>query len=219
MRAAVIIPCYNEAATIARVVASVRGVCTPIVVDDAGTDGSGRLAAEAGAEVVRHERNRGYDGALQSGFERARAMGIGAVATFDADGQHDAGMLTRMLEPVLLGRVRLVIGVRPEFARLAEAAFGAYTRLRYGVADILCGMKAYDMGLFVEHGCFDSYGSVGTELALAALRSGVAFETVPVPVFARADAPRFGSTLRANMKILRAMALGMLRDAGAGGRP
>ncbi len=212
MKTAIVIPAYNEAQTIGRVVGSVKPFGLPIVVDDQSTDESGRLAAEAGADVVRHERNKGYDGALQSGFERAAELGMDAVVTFDADGQHDPAVLAEVVQALESGRADLVIGVRPRAARFSEALFGLYARLRFGVPDILCGLKGYRMRLYIEHGRFDGTGSVGTELALAALRKGARFVTVRAPIRPGRGGSRFGAALSANCRILRALALGVWAD-------
>lgn len=205
MKTAIVIPAYNEAATIAAVVRDVAGYGLPIVVDDQSTDETATLAEEAGATVVRRSANGGYDAALQSGFERADALGMDIVATFDADGQHVGEVLAKLLAPVRAGRVRLVLGTRPEAARMGEALFNYYTKWRYGVPDILCGMKGYAMTLYRQHGAFDTRASIGTELTLKALRTGEPFELLPVPIRPRQDTPRLGSVLRANKKILRAL--------------
>jgi len=209
LKVAVVIPAYNEAQTIASVIAGVRGHGLVIVVDDCSSDGTGDIAAKSGATVVQHAANRGYDGALQSGFEKAMELGIDAVVTFDADGQHDPAVLDQFIAPLAQGEVDLVIGIRPGTARIAEALFGLYTRLRFGVNDILCGLKAYRMTLYNAHGRFDGTRSIGTELALAGLAGGARWTTVAVPIHDRVDAPRFGSTLRANRRIFRAMLIGI----------
>ena len=215
MKAAIVIPAHNEAATIGGVVEAVSAFGTAIVVDDGSGDGTGDIARAAGAEVVRHEQNRGYDGALQSGFECADALGADVVVTFDADGQHDAAVLGRVLAPFARDEVMMVLGTRPRPARISERLFGLYGRLRYGVPDMLCGLKAYRRVLFLRHGRIDASRSIGTDLALAGLRGGVAFVTVPVPVQARLDAPRFGSTLTANWRILRALGLALRSELSA----
>lgn len=215
-----IIPAFNEAATIARVVAGLAPFGTVVVVDDGSGDATGAAAAAAGAEVVRLDPNRGYEGALEAGFARAAALGADVVVTFDGDGQFDPSVVAMMLGPIAEGRAALVLGVRARPARLSELLFGLYTRLRFGVPDILCGVKAYAMDLYRRHGRFDSGGSVGTELALAGLRRGAAFAMVPVAVTPRAGGgSRFGSDLRAELRILRAMARAIGADiAGALGR-
>ena len=87
------IPAFNEAATIARIVESVAIHGQPIVVDDCSEDETASLARSAGAVVVCHETNRGYDGALNSGFAEADRRGCSYVVTFDGDGQHPATLV------------------------------------------------------------------------------------------------------------------------------
>lgn len=202
--AAVVIPALNESATIVEVVKGVRGGALPIVVDDGSSDDTGALARAAGAHVVRHETSRGYEAALQSGFEAAAALGARCVATFDADGQFAPESLWEALAPVTAGTADLVIGIRPSPQRMAEALFGFYTRARFGVPDILCGLKAYSIDLFHLHGRFDGTHSVGTELALFGLRRRVRTVMIQVPVRPRRDRPRFDSSFRANRRIARA---------------
>jgi glycosyltransferase involved in cell wall biosynthesis len=205
LQVAIVIPAWNEEATIERVVRSVLPGRTVIVVNDCSNDATASIAEAAGAMVVNHAANKGYDGALQSGFERASELGMDVVVTFDADGQHDASILDEIIQPLARDQADIVIGVRPRTARIGEAVFGLYTRLRYGVGDILCGLKGYRIELYRRRGHFDSYGSIGTELALAALATGARVAVVPVPIHDREDQPRFGQGLRANGRILRAM--------------
>lgn len=205
MRVTTVIPAHNEAATIAGVVRSCMAHARVIVVDDGSSDITGDLAREAGAEVVRNHPGRGYDGALQSGFVRALELGFEAVITLDADGQHDPDLLPAFVEPLGSGRADLVLGVRPRPARFGEWLFCQWGRLSFNAPDLLCGMKGYRMQLFEEHGRFDGCRSVGTELAVWALRAGRSFALVPVPIRPRLDAPRFGNRLRANWRLLTAL--------------
>jgi glycosyltransferase involved in cell wall biosynthesis len=215
VRAAIVIPAYNEAATIERVVAELLPFGTPIVVDDCSDDDTALLASRAGAQVVRHTKNGGYEAALQSGFEAADRLGMEAVVTFDADGQHQAETVARVLELLQDGNA-LVLGCRSQSARFSEALFSLYTRLRHGVSDILCGLKGYRIGLFQDYGHFDYTRSVGTELALWALRQRVPHAFVPVTVRPRQEGEaRFGGALRANWRILRAMAAAVGADLQA----
>ncbi len=209
----ILLPAFNEAQTIAGVVANVSSYGLALVVDDGSTDRTGVFAEQAGAHVLRLCPNCGYEGALNAGFAEASRIGAGIVVTFDADGQFDAALLEQMLEPVRSGRVSLVLGQRPRSARLAEMLFSCYTRWRHGVRDILCGVKAYRIELFEQHGHFDRGKSVGTELALAAIKRGVEFATVDVPVRERTHGlSRFGIGWRANKRILEAMRLAIMAD-------
>lgn len=207
---AIVIPAFNEAATIGRVVESVSVYGQPIVVDDGSVDETASVARTAGAVVVSHKTNCGYDGALNSGFAEADRRGCSYVVTFDADGQHNAALIGRFIVHLKQGN-DLVLGIRPRHARLAERLFALYTRMRFGIRDPLCGMKGYRTSLYRELGRFDSYQSIGTELTLYGLRRKRPFIQLPVPISERNGTPRFAHLWNANYKILRAMVLSWMR--------
>jgi glycosyltransferase involved in cell wall biosynthesis len=209
---AIVIPAFNEAKTIGQVVGGVASLGTVIVVDDASSDETADNATNAGAIVVRHNTNAGYDGAIESGFAEADRLGATGVITFDADGQHDPSFLGAFVEALEGDVADLVIGIRPKAARWSEALFGGYTRMRYGVPDILCGMKGYRIELYLNNGRFDGSHSIGTELAMFGLRTHVRVLSLPVPVSPRADKPRFGSALRSNFVIAAALGRAIVAD-------
>ena len=212
MRAAIVIPALNEEATVARVVAAVAPFGSAVVVDDGSIDATGERAEAAGAVVVRHERNGGYDAALASGFQWASEHDYDAVVSIDADGQHDPTLLGRVLDPLAAAEVDMVLGIRAAPARVSERLFGMYTARRFGVPDVLCGVKAFRVATYRQHRAAMASSSIGTGLALACLRAGVRFGLVPVPIAPRADAPRVGSTLRANLLIGRALGRALVAD-------
>ena len=117
LRLSIIIPVYNEAATIDEVVRRVRALTLPlevIAVNDASTDGSGaaldRLAADRQLDRVIHQaQNQGKGAALRAGF--AAATGD-VVVVQDADLEYDPGDLPGLLEPLRLGKADAVYGSR-----------------------------------------------------------------------------------------------------------
>jgi glycosyltransferase involved in cell wall biosynthesis len=109
----IVIPAYNEEATVAQVVReAVRVSDAVVVVDDGSRDRTSVLASEAGAIVVRHAVNRGLGGALGTGIAAAVKLGADAVVTMDADGQHRAADAARVFERLGQGDVDFVIGSR-----------------------------------------------------------------------------------------------------------
>jgi glycosyltransferase involved in cell wall biosynthesis len=206
----IIIPALNEAQSIADVIAGARQFGTVVVVDDGSIDGTAAIARSAGADVVRHESNRGYDAALNSGFARAASLGCEAVVTLDADGQHDPLLLLQFVAALDQDAV-LVVGVRDRFQRIGERVFSWVARMRWHIRDPLCGMKGYRMELYRQLGHFDSYGSIGTELAIFAADHGLKIIEIPVLTRARAGVPRFGRRLVGNWRILRALLLSQFR--------
>ena len=214
MKAAIVIPAFNEADSIAAVVASVCVYGTPIVVDDGSSDDTALLASKAGAVVVRQEVNGGYDEALALGFARADEIGADAVVSIDADGQLDSAAIPRALEK--LKKADLVLGVRDSgAARYSEALFNLYSRARFGVPDILCGFKAFRMDRYRSQSQRAKEPSVYTAVALALLRRGVPYELVPVAVRPRADdVSRFGASWRGELRIFRALGRALMDDLG-----
>jgi glycosyltransferase involved in cell wall biosynthesis len=209
-RVGIVIPALNESATILGVVEAVGIYGVPIVVDDGSTDDTAELAKRAGAVVVSHDRNRGYDAALNSGFKKAAELGSEVIITVDADGQHDPSLLQKFIDQIDAG-IDVVVGIRSRRQRFAEHLFAWYAILRFGIKDPLCGMKAYRTAVYEALGHFDSYGSIGTELAIYAAKKGCRLGQIPFAVRERKDQSRFGRVLVGNYKIIRAIALSIWR--------
>ena len=207
-RLGIVIPALNEANTIGSVVTSAARYGVAIVVDDGSFDGTGAIAEAAGAVVVRHDGNRGYDQALNSGFARAAAAGCGWVITMDADGQHDPTVLQAFIEALESG-ADVVAGARDRRQRLGEHIFAWVAAIKWGIQDPLCGMKGYRIEVYNELGHFDSYDSIGTELAIYAAKTRKRILEVPVRTRDRVDVPRFGRRYSANVRILRALRRGI----------
>jgi len=116
-RVAVLIPAFNEEASIGQVLpripASVCGIETAVlVVDDGSRDRTGDIARAHGAAVARHVINRGGGAALRTGYRLMADSGALVVVTLDADGQHLPEEMSRLVAPVLDGEVDLAHGSR-----------------------------------------------------------------------------------------------------------
>ena len=203
---AIIIPAFNEEQTIKQTIKSVLHYGIVIVIDDGSIDQTKLISLEAGAVVISHSYNQGYDSALNSGFYKASELNCQYAITFDADGQHDSSLI-----PIFLDKLKneddLVIGIRPSLARFSEYIFALYTRIMFGIKDPLCGMKAYRMQLYYSRGCFDSYQSIGTELMLFALYKKFSYSQIKIPINKRQGDSKFGNSFNANMRIFRALIL------------
>jgi glycosyltransferase involved in cell wall biosynthesis len=200
----IIIPAFNEENTIANVVQSVKKYGDVIVVNDASIDSTEKRARGSGAIVINHNQNKGYDQALNSGFIEAERRNYDAVITFDADGQHRPFYIKKVIE-MLDDGADIVITNRDIHQRVAESFFSFITKKIYGIYDPLSGLKGYRISIYKSLGHFDSYGSIGTELMLFAVKNGYSMKQFPIKLKERIDAPRFGKALNANYKIFRAM--------------
>ena len=213
-RLAVVIPAYREEATIGPVVTAAMDYGDVLVIDDCSPDATGERAAAAGATVLRNDPNRGYDGTLTRGLQEAAARHFTHVVTMDADGEHDPRTLALFRAKLLDEGYPLVLGYRPHKQRFAEIMMGGYLRARFGVRDILCGMKGYRLSDCRGATGFDFHDSIGTGLATHALRRKVRFAQVPVSGTPRVDAPRFDRLLRANVRIFAAFWRFVRQDLG-----
>ncbi len=115
-RLSVVVPIYNEEATLEEIVRRVRAVSIPkeiILVDDGSTDGTRDLLAEMEGQpdlrVLYHQRNRGKGAALKSGFGHATGD---AVIVQDADLEYDPIHYPLLLQPIVEGVADVVYGSR-----------------------------------------------------------------------------------------------------------
>jgi glycosyltransferase involved in cell wall biosynthesis len=148
-----VVPAFNEAAVIGRVVADLlwHGYRT-VVVDDGSSDDTGRNAGAAGAIVVTHPINLGQGAALQTGIAFALRQGAETIVTFDADGQHRAADVALLVEALATADADFALGSRflggavamPVSRRLLLMAATFFTRLTTGMAitDTHNGLRA-----------------------------------------------------------------------------
>jgi len=116
MKLSVVIPIYNESATIEQLVSRVRAVPIDkelVIVDDGSTDGTADilrvLSADADVRVFRHEANQGKGAALRTGFKEA----VGDIVIVqDADLEYDPREYPRLIQPILDGKADVVFGSR-----------------------------------------------------------------------------------------------------------
>ncbi len=108
----IIIPCYNNSATLVSVINSVKEYGQIVVVDDGSSDGSNQLAQSQNVEVLTHLVNRGQGAALETGNRYALSHGADIVVHFDADGQHQAGDIPKLIQPIIDGQIDITLGSR-----------------------------------------------------------------------------------------------------------
>lgn len=186
---AVLIPCFNEEKTIARVVSGFRS-CLPnasiYVYDNNSTDTSALLAASAGA-IVRAVSLQGKGHVVRAMFLDIKAD-IYIIA--DADGQHPPEEAPSLIAPLLTGHADMVIGRRSyarvqsnvSIRRMGNSLLSALFRVTLGAAilDVLSGYRAFTKD--VIHGVTLTTGGfeIETELTAECVRHG--FRIIEIPV-------------------------------------
>ena len=109
----VVVPAFNEVRVIRGTVERLLAVAANVVVvDDCSTDGTAQQLVALPVTVLRHSVNLGQGAALQTGIDWALQQGARVVVTFDADGQHDAGDVQRLLRTLIDDKMDVVLGSR-----------------------------------------------------------------------------------------------------------
>jgi dolichol-phosphate mannosyltransferase len=198
----VVLPTYNEADNVARVVRAVLAELPSarvLVVDDASPDGTGEIADAlatelAAVEVLHRPGKAGLGRAYVSGFTRALAAGATHVVEMDADLSHDPRDLPRLLACADAG-ADLVLGSRYvdggavadwDMVRRGISRAGcAYARhvLGVGIRDLTGGYKCFTAGALraIDYASVRSEGyAFQVELTFRALRRGLRVEELPI---------------------------------------
>ena len=138
----VVIPAFNEAASIGAVVRDLAAAARwleILVVDDGSSDETGANAAAAGARVIRHPYNKGNGAAVKSGIRQATGV---FILIADADGQHRPADATRLVSQ--LGAYDLVVGARSGQTQ-ASLARRLGNALLNGIASYLTQQRIPDL--------------------------------------------------------------------------
>ena len=152
----VVIPVFNHALTVGRVVREAKSHFPTIVVNDGSTDDTGKiLGLETGVTVVTLPHNQGKGAALRCGFATAEKMGFTHAITLDADGQHAPGELPLFAAASRRQPEALIVGVRdlvkenaPRGRRFTNNLSTFWFQVQTGVplTDTQCGFRSYPLG-------------------------------------------------------------------------
>lgn len=216
----VIIPVYNERATVGELLRRVRGVEVPldvelIVVDDGSSDGTEKILDALGDSTVRvisHATNRGKGAAIRSGLEAARGD---LVIIQDADLEYDPEDWSKLLDPILRGKARVVFGSRFTGERknmlplhwLGNRFLSLVANLLYSstISDMECGYKLFDRqvleGITIESDRFE----FEPEITAKVLRRGHRIYEVPISYAGREPEEGKKFTWRDGIGALRAL--------------
>lgn len=200
LRLLIALPCLNEEATVATVIASLpttlQGIASVsvLVVDDGSTDGTRARALAAGAHVISHGYNRGVGAAFQTMLRYAVEQGVDLMANIDADGQFDASEIALLVAPIVAGEADFVTGSRfvdraliphnmPGVKRWGNERMSTLisTLTQKKFHDVSCGFRAYSREALLQlnlHGRF----TYTQETFLDLTSKGLRVKEVPVHV-------------------------------------
>ena len=222
-RTLIVIPAFNEAGSVARVIADVREALPGagcLVVDDGSRDATSDRARSAGAWVARLPVNLGVGGAMRTGFRFAQRHGFERVVQVDADGQHLPSEVPKLL--AALDDADVVIGAR--FAGTGEYRASGPRRwamiMLAGVLSRVTGTRLTDatsgfravgpagLAVFAEDFPAEYLGDTVEALVIAS-RAGCRIAQVPVRMEERAAGEPSQNAFRSTMYLARVcLALG-----------
>jgi glycosyltransferase involved in cell wall biosynthesis len=156
MKTLIIVPAYNEEESLPGVIRDLREnmpSADMLVVNDGSRDGTSRIARDLGVAVLDLPFNLGIGGAMQTGFRYAERNAYDIAVQFDGDGQHIAGEIKKLIEPLASGKADFVIGSRflnpggykaPVFRKLGIGIFTIVLSRILGMAmtDCTSGFRA-----------------------------------------------------------------------------
>lgn len=190
----VIVPCFNEADTIATAVEQIAALRSKldveiIVVDDGSTDDSfEKLSKKKGIKVDRHTVNRGKGAAIASGATLATGN---VIVIQDADLEYDAGTIPTLVEPILSGKCDIVYGSRfkGDIIGMTCSHFvgnkilSYFTSLLCGavVTDMMTCQKAFRANVFRSLNLESPRFEFELEVTVEALRKGYSIQEIPIP--------------------------------------
>jgi len=185
-----LIPAYQEARHIADVVRRAKNYLDQIlVVDDASTDQTSSEARRAGANLLRHEVNRGKGAAIKTGLRELLSSKIQYALILDGDGQHCPEEIPLFLEeaekskaPFLLGNRMGDLAKMPLIRQLTNRIMSSQISRICGqsIPDTQCGFRMIHHALIPHLFCETDAYDYETEMLLIA--SGKGFKIRPVPV-------------------------------------
>jgi glycosyltransferase involved in cell wall biosynthesis len=212
MKPLVLVPAFNEAARIARVLAGVRAAVPDaaiVVVDDGSSDDTVAVARAAGARVVRLPFNLGAGVAAQTGYKLAVREGYDCVVHLDADGQHEPADIPLLLGVVARGEADVAIGSRflggntgyraGLLRRSGMSVFRFLTWLLTGLrfTDVTSGFRAFS-GAVVAFVATEWYPTdyADADVLITLRRAGFRLKEVPVRMYPRAGGRSMHAGLR-----------------------
>ena len=194
------VPCFNEAATIGKVVGELRAFLSKIiVVDDGSTDSTATTATQAGAGVVRHPKNQGKGAALKTGLTAAINAGAEWAVLLDGDGQHKPKDIPALLTCARLTGASLVVGNRMHDKRAIpwlrrqvnlEMSRALSHRLGQRLPDTQCGFRWVDLGVWRTLSIRSCHFEIESEMLAAFILAGCHVEFVPIKVLGRGPCSR-----------------------------
>lgn len=196
MKLIVQIPCFNEEATLPETLRDIPRHISGIdsieilVIDDGSTDRTSQIARELGVEhIVRNKTNVGLARSFRVGLDRCLALGADIIVNTDADNQYCGADIAKLVQPILEGRVDVVVGDRQtsgieHFSARKKLLqrFGSWAVRKFSgvdVPDAVSGFRAISRDAAMRLNIVSPF-SYTIEMLIQVGKKGMAFTSVPI---------------------------------------
>tara|TARA_Y100000590_G_scaffold122579_1_gene140379 strand:- start:10537 stop:11421 length:885 start_codon:yes stop_codon:yes gene_type:complete len=188
------IPAYNEEKNIASIITKLSDIADLVIVcNDGSTDLTAEIAKKMGADVINHEKNLGYGGAIRSIFLKAKEMEGDVLVTFDADGQHRIEDIKNVINPIINQESDLVIGSRflddsekevPQYRKVGIKVITKITNasINEQLTDSQSGFRAYSKKVVSELNPSELGMGISTEILIKASSKNFKISEVPIKI-------------------------------------
>lgn len=229
LRLLVIIPAYNEEASLGRVIGKVKAalnLADVVVINDGSTDATAAVGESHGARVISLPHNLGIGGAMQTGYIYARDAGYDVAFQVDGDGQHDPEELQQLLDALYTYSCDVVIGSRyiedrgyitPKLRRLGIVILAALISLitRRTYTDPTSGFRAMNRRAIFFCARDYPFDYPEPEAVVLFTRAGLRIEEIPVTMNPRYGGQSSITPLRSAyymVKVIMAIFISLLRE-------
>ena len=198
MKVTIGIPAFNEEKQLPKILPKLKEITDSIIVcDDGSTDKTAAIAKEFGAEVVRHEKNQGYGGAIRSIFQKASEINSDVLVTFDADGQHRIEDINKVLQPIKDEQSDIVIGSRflndsnevPGYRKIGIKIITQVTNasIKKHFTDSQSGFRAYKKQVLENIVLTEQGMGISTEILIKASQKDFRITEIPIKILYDGD--------------------------------
>jgi glycosyltransferase involved in cell wall biosynthesis len=183
----IVIPAYNEADRIGKVIDKTKQHCKNIiVVNDGSNDKTSKIAKNKGATVLSHVVNLGKGAALKTGCDYAFQQGAKRIIVLDSDGQHDPDEIPRFLESLndkdIVFSYRKQSDVMPFVLRFGNGIINNTIKTLFGVKinDSQCGYRAFTAESYkkIRWNATDYF--METEMMIKAGKHKLRYASIPI---------------------------------------
>jgi len=205
MKSAIIIPLYNEEKTIAKVISDINDLNLKLdilIVNDKSNDNSLSIINHyKNIILINNKRNVGYEKSLEIGFYKALKLKYNFLITMDADGEHNALDIPKILKLLSEGN-NLVVTNREKKNRISEYFLSFIFNLFFSIKDPLSGYKGYDVKQLIMKNIKIKFSGVGSYILIKSIISSLPIANLNTQTKAREGYSRYGSGLMLEIKII-----------------